>query len=135
MHVYHERKRHLSQHPYSPICAHFYHRSPSRLIIGLINLDTRKSPRRSMISGKYPRRKYGRSISRSSRHAMRDRLESEHVFFPDQLRFFNLALLLSSFSYSFFFLFFPRAHQCLSMFLSDLASGHTHYGLLFRFHL
>lgn len=65
---------------------------------------TRKSPRRSMISGKYPRRKYGRSISRSSRHAMRDRLESEHVFFPDQLRFFNLVylpfLILFSFSFS-----------------------------------
>lgn len=57
-----------------------------------------------MISGKYPRRKYGRSISRSSRHAMRDRLESEHVFFPDQLRFFNLVylpfLVLFSFSFS-----------------------------------
>lgn len=57
-----------------------------------------------MISGKYPRRKYGRSISRSSRHAMRDRLESEHVFFPDQLRFFNLVYLpfLILFSFSFF---------------------------------
>lgn len=56
--------------------------------------------------------------------AMRDRLESEHVFFPRSLRFFNL--VYPPFSPHFFSLpFFAHARQRLPMFFSSLASGHT----------
>lgn len=70
------------------IAAFVFFRSPRQIRVRVrltVNEESanRTSRRRPTISGKHPRRKYGRSISRPSLPMMRDRLESEHVFFLD----------------------------------------------------
>lgn len=70
------------------IAASVFFRSPRHIRVRVrltVNEESpnRTSRRRPTISGKHPRRKYGRSISRPSLPMMRDRLESEHVFFLD----------------------------------------------------
>lgn len=72
-----------------------------------------------MISGKYPRRKYGRSISRCVTDSKASMFSS-----PDLCASLIWSILL--FSPHFFSLpFFAHARQRLPMFFSSLASGHT----------
>lgn len=125
--VHHERrKRPLSEHPYSSIFVQFLI-FVVRVIIGtsssILTNESRphKSPKVDNFWQVSARRKYGRSISRSSRHTMRDRLESEHVFFLD-LR----ASLIRSIFLLLLFFFFAQPMSTRFSIISPLDT----YGLL-----
>lgn len=121
--VHHERrKRPLSEHPYSSIFVQFLI-FVVRVIIGtsssILTNESRphKSPKVDNFWQVSARRKYGRSISRSSRHTMRDRLESEHVFFLD----LRASLIQSIFLLLLFFFCTANVYP----FFRNLASGHV----------